>query len=69
MTRKERIRWSQARARKYFNDGEIALALVSMVADLRHHKETKTIGERAATTALMMPPTRGRVKRFIDSFD
>lgn len=42
MTRKEHVEWAKDRALYYLDEGQMELALSSMVSDMRKHEEAAT---------------------------
>jgi hypothetical protein len=70
MDRDEYLAICKKNAMEYFNDGDLANAVTSMLSDLSKHPELKGIGEKMAPVGMMFLinyDERG-IKGFIEGF-
>lgn len=71
MTRKEHLAWCKERALVYVNNGDLALAVVSMSSDMNKHPETRTSINSATSMLGMAALMTGErdVRQWIEGFN
>lgn len=70
MTRAEHMEWCKSRALEYVADGQLQMAVASMLSDLKKHPETEAVAEMMGGMALFEAANGDRrsIRKFIEGF-